>query len=182
MAYVQEHRAAELLASSKHYLYSWTIVDQGGGKWRAPVPRLLGTWGRIGRCRLHTLRRSRCLLCGRWGWWCARARTLPSVIMRHSFRDAFWHSPSERTARNPPAPGGWWCVILAYPGTGQLSWAYRFAYTFWLSGGAALIYSVRSQTHRCGELIQILRVRAAGRDIHIYLRQRACPEMAARGS
>ncbi len=141
MEYVPEHRVAEVQAVST--IHPWTIVDQGGGKWRLCHDYSVGTNKRVPTSPF----------------------TLPSVwdvgptvrpgsfFAKYDIRDGFWHMPIGEDSRKR--------LVVRHPGTGRLIWASRLPFGYL---EAPRLFCALTEA-----LMQRLRVRAAGLGISFYV-------------
>jgi hypothetical protein len=110
MEYVPAHRMQEVQECST--VHPWTIVDQGGGKWRLCHDYSVGT-------NKHSP---------------TAAFTLPSVwdvapvvkpsshFAKYDIRDGFWHVPIGEDSKKR--------LVVRHPGTGRLMWATRLPFGY----------------------------------------------------
>ena len=141
MEYVPAHRAPEVLESST--IHPWTIVDQGGGKWRLCHDYSVGTNRQVPTVSFS--------LPSVWD-------VLPSIkpsscFAKYDIRDGFWHMPVADDSRKR--------LVVRHPGTGRLMWASRLPFGY-----------LDSPRVFCGlteALIGRLRRKAAGKGIHFYV-------------
>ena len=141
MEYVPASRVGEVFEKST--IHPWTIVDQGGGKWRLCHDYSVGTNRRVPTASF----------------------SLPSVwdvvpvirpgshFAKYDIRDGFWHVPIAEDSR---------CrLVVRHPGTGRLIWASRLPFGY-----------LDSPRLFCGlteAIIARVRRRAAGKGIHYYV-------------
>jgi hypothetical protein len=141
MEYVPEHRVAEVLASST--VHPWTIVDQGGGKWRLCHDYSVGTNKQVPTAPFSLP-----------SVWDVGPRVRPgSYFAKYDIRDGFWHMPIGDDSRKR--------LVVRHPGTGRLIWASRLPFGYL---EAPRLFCALTEA-----LMQRLRVRAAGKGIHFYV-------------
>ena len=141
MEYVPAHRLSEVLECST--IHPWTIVDQGGGKWRLCHDYSVGT-------NKHVPTASFVLPSV---WDVAPVVTEGSYFAKYDIRDGFWHVPVGEDSKKR--------LVVRHPGTGRLIWASRLPFGY-----------VESPRLFCGlteAVISRLRRQAAGRGIHFYV-------------
>jgi hypothetical protein len=141
MEYVPERRVAEVLATST--IHPWTIVDQGGGKWRLCHDYSVGTNKQVPTApfSLPTV------------WDVGPAVRPGSHFAKYDIRDGFWHMPIGDDSRKR--------LVVRHPGTGRLIWASRLPFGYL---EAPRLFCAMTEA-----LMQRLRVRAAGRGIHFFV-------------
>ena len=141
MEYVPLERMEEVKACST--IHPWTIVDQGGGKWRLCHDYSVGTNKQVPTAHFSLP-----------SVWDAAAAIRPGSFMaKYDIRDGFWHCPIAKGSRKR--------LVVRHPGTGRLMWASRLPFGY-----------VDSPRLFCGlteALIARLRRRAAGMGIHYYV-------------
>ena len=141
MEYVPASRLAEVLESST--ISPWTIVDQGGGKWRLCHDYSVGT-NRVVPSAAFTLP----------SVWDARADIRPgSHFGKYDIRDGFWHVPIADDSKRR--------LVVRHPGTGRLMWASRLPFGY-----------IESPRLFCGiteAVIARLRKQCAGLGIHFHV-------------
>ena len=140
MEYVPASRLAEVEAVST--IHPWTIVDQGGGKWRLCHDYSVGTNKRVATApfALPSV------------WDVLPEVTESSCFAKYDIRDGFWHVPIADDSKKR--------LVVRHPGTGRLIWATRLPFGY-----------VESPRLFCGvteAIMARLRRRAAGRDISFY--------------
>ena len=141
MEYVPAHRLAEVLESST--ISPWTIVDQGGGKWRLCHDYSVGT-NRVVPSAAFSLP----------SVWDARSSIRPgSHFAKYDIRDGFWHVPIADDSKKR--------LVVRHPGTGRLMWASRLPFGY--------IESPRLFCSLTEAVIGRLRKQAAGLGIHFYV-------------
>ena len=141
MEYVPADRIAEVEAVST--IHPWTIVDQGGGKWRLCHDYSVGTNKQVPTAAFSLPS----------VWDAARSVKPSSHFAKYDIRDGFWHCPVAEDSRKR--------LVVRHPGTGRLLWASRLPFGY-----------VDSPRLFCGlteALIARLRKRAAGLGIHYYV-------------
>jgi hypothetical protein len=141
MEYVPSEMAAEVEALST--IHPWTIVDQGGGKWRLCHDYSVGT-NRVvpsGPFSLPTV-------------WDVSPIVKPgSRFAKYDIRDGFWHVPIAPDSRKR--------LVVRHPGDGRLLWASRLPFGF--------LEAPRLFCSLTEAIIQRLRLRAAGRGMHFFV-------------
>ena len=141
MEYVPAEHVAEVRQFST--ISPWTIVDQGGGKWRLCHDYSVGT-NRVVATAPFTLPSV---------WDVAPAVKPGSFFAKYDIRDGFWHCPVGVSSRKR--------LVVRHPGTGRLMWASRLPFGY-----------LDSPRLFCGlteAIIGRLRERAAGLDIQFYV-------------
>ena len=141
MEYVPAHRLDEVLSCST--IHPWTIVDQGGGKWRLCHDYSVGINKQVPTASfvLPTV------------WDAARVIKPSSYFAKYDIRDGFWHVPIGDDSRKR--------LVVRHPGTGRLMWASRLPFGY-----------LEAPRLFCGlteALIERLRRQAAGRGIHFLV-------------
>ena len=141
MEYVPASRIAEVMASST--IHPWTIVDQGGGKWRLCHDYSVGTNRQVPTAAfvLPTV------------WDATPTIKEGSHFAKYDIRDGFWHMPIGDDSRKR--------LVVRHPGTGRLMWASRLPFGY-----------LEAPRLFCGLTEAVaarLRKRAAGRGIHFYV-------------
>lgn len=134
--------AVEMVRSSS-IVHPWSIVDQGGGKWRLCHDYSVGTNRYVSTSPFD--------LCDVWD---VRQVLKPSSFMaKYDVRDGFWNCAVAQASRKR--------LVVRHPGTGRLMWASRLPFGF-----------LDSPRLFCGvteALAQRLRRRAAGLGIHFFV-------------
>lgn len=143
MEYVPAHRLEEVQSVST--IHPWTIVDQGGGKWRLCHDYSVGT-NRHAPTAAFTLPSV---------WDVAPVVKPGSHFAKYDIRDGFWHVPIGEDSKKR--------LVVRHPGTGRLMWATRLPFGY-----------LDSPRLFCGlteALMSRLRARAAreGKDIKFYV-------------
>ena len=141
MEYIPESRCAEVLATAT--IHPWTIVDQGGGKWRLCHDYSTGTNRRV-PSYAFTLPSV---------WDVAPVVTNTSFFAKYDIRDGFWHVPIADDSKKR--------LVVRHPGTGRLIWATRLPFGY-----------LEAPRLFCGvteAVIARLRQRAAGKGIYFYV-------------
>ena len=141
MEYVPEASVDEVMSSST--IHPWTIVDQGGGKWRLCHDYSVGT-NRIVATAPFTLPSV---------WDAVASVKSGSCFAKYDIRDGFWHCPVAPDSRKR--------LVVRHPGTGRLMWASRLPFGY-----------LDSPRLFCGlteAIAERLRKRAAGRGIHFFV-------------
>ena len=141
MEYVPAHRVPEVLESST--IHPWTIVDQGGGKWRLCHDYSVGT-NRIVPSASFALPSV---------WDARRCVTPTSCFAKYDIRDGFWHVPIAEDSKKR--------LVVRHPGTGRLIWATRLPFGY--------IDSPRIFCALTEAVISRLRKKAAGMGIHFFV-------------
>ena len=141
MEYVPAHRVKEVLESST--IHPWTIVDQGGGKWRLCHDYSVGT-NRIVPSASFALPSV---------WDVRKCVTTTSCFAKYDIRDGFWHVPIAEDSKRR--------LVVRHPGTGRLIWATRLPFGY--------IDSPRIFCALTEAVMARLRKRAAGRGIHFFV-------------
>ena len=141
MEYVPAHRLEEVLGGST--IHPWTIVDQGGGKWRLCHDYSVGINKQVPTASfvLPTV------------WDAARVIKRTSCFAKYDIRDGFWHMPIGDDSRRR--------LVVRHPGTGRLMWASRLPFGY-----------LEAPRLFCGlteAVIERLRQQAAGRGIHFLV-------------
>ena len=141
MEYVPAHRLEEVLGCST--IHPWTIVDQGGGKWRLCHDYSVGINKQVPTASfvLPTV------------WDAARVIKPSSFFAKYDIRDGFWHMPIGDDSRKR--------LVVRHPGTGRLMWASRLPFGY-----------LEAPRLFCGlteAVIERLRQKAAGRGIHFLV-------------
>ena len=141
MEYVPEGSAAEVLSTST--VHPWTIVDQGGGKWRLCHDYSVGI-NKVVPTTSFVLP----------SVWDVRTHVKPGThFAKYDIRDGFWHAPI--------APGSRKRLVVRHPGTGRLMWATRLPFGY-----------VDSPRLFCGlteAVVDRLRKQAAGKGIKFFV-------------
>ena len=141
MEYVPSAAVEEVRRCS--IVHPWTIVDQGGGKWRLCHDYSVGTNRYVSTSPFD--------LCDVWD---VRNVMKPSSYMaKYDVRDGFWNCAVAQESRKR--------LVVRHPGTGRLMWASRLPFGF-----------LDSPRLFCGvteALAQRLRLRAAGMGIHFFV-------------
>ena len=141
MEYVPLHRLDEVLASST--IHPWTIVDQGGGKWRLCHDYSVGT-NRVVPTASFSLP----------SVWDVRPSVKPSsYFAKYDIRDGFWHVPIAEGSKKR--------LVVRHPGTGRLMWATRLPFGYL---EAPRIFCALTEA-----VVSRLRKKAAGLGIHFYV-------------
>ena len=141
MEYVPASRVPEVLACST--IHPWTIVDQGGGKWRLCHDYSVGT-NKVVPTAPFVLPSV---------WDVAPVVKKTSFFAKYDIRDGFWHVPIGEDSKKR--------LVVRHPGTGRLIWATRLPFGY-----------IESPRLFCGlteAVIARLRRRAAGKGIHFYV-------------
>lgn len=141
MEYVPADQIAEVRQMS--VVHPWTVVDQGGGKWRLCHDYSVGTNRQASTAPFA--------LPSVWD-------VVPSVsensrFAKYDIRDGFWHCPVAPSSRKR--------LVVRHPGTGRLMWASRLPFGY-----------IDSPRLFCGlteAVIGRCREKAAGRGIHFYV-------------
>ena len=141
MEYVPAHRVKEVLESST--IHPWTIVDQGGGKWRLCHDYSVGT-NRIVPSASFALPSV---------WDVRKCVTPTSCFAKYDIRDGFWHVPIAEDSKRR--------LVVRHPGTGRLIWATRLPFGY--------IDSPRIFCALTEAVMARLRKRAAGKGIHFFV-------------
>ena len=141
MEYVPAHRLSEVLESST--IHPWTIVDQGGGKWRLCHDYSVGT-NKVVPTAAFTLP----------SVWDTLVHIKPgSHFAKYDIRDGFWHVPIADDSKRR--------LVVRHPGTGRLMWATRLPFGY-----------LESPRLFCGiteAVIARLRKQCAGMGIHFHV-------------
>jgi hypothetical protein len=141
MEYVPAHRLPEILESST--ISPWTIVDQGGGKWRLCHDYSVGT-NRVVPTAAFSLP----------SVWDVQANIKPgSHFAKYDIRDGFWHVPVADDSRRR--------LVVRHPGTGRLLWCSRLPFGY--------VESPRLFCAMTEAIIERLRSQAAGLGIHFHV-------------
>lgn len=141
MEYVPAHRLPEILESST--ISPWTIVDQGGGKWRLCHDYSVGT-NRVVPTAAFSLP----------SVWDVQANIKPgSHFAKYDIRDGFWHVPVADDSRRR--------LVVRHPGTGRLLWCSRLPFGY--------VESPRLFCAMTEAIIERLRNQAAGLGIHFHV-------------
>ena len=143
MEYVPAHRLAEVQECST--VHPWTIVDQGGGKWRLCHDYSVGT-NKHAPTAAFTLPSV---------WDVAPVVKPSSSFAKYDIRDGFWHVPIGEDSKKR--------LVVRHPGTGRLMWATRLPFGY-----------LDSPRLFCGlteALVSRLRARAAkaGKALHFFV-------------
>ena len=141
MEYVPASRLEEV--SEYSTIHPWTIVDQGGGKWRLCHDYSVGTNKRVATAPFA--------LPSVWD-------VLPDIkegsyFAKYDIRDGFWHVPIADDSKKR--------LVVRHPGTGRLIWATRLPFGY-----------VESPRLFCGiteAIMARLRKRVAGLGISYYV-------------
>eukprot|EP00966_Prymnesium_polylepis_P053455 1236110-Prymnesium_polylepis.1 len=123
MEYVPASRLAEVEAVST--IHPWTIVDQGGGKWRLCHDYSVGT-NKVVPTAPFVLPSV---------WDVVGAVKPGSRFAKYDIRDGFWHMPIGEDSKKR--------LVVRHPGTGRLIWASRLPFGYlgpeavlWVDRGA----------------------------------------------
>ncbi|MDA0949014.1 MAG: reverse transcriptase domain-containing protein, partial [Planctomycetota bacterium] len=139
MEYVPAHRIEEVQSAST--IHPWTIVDQGGGKWRLCHDYSVGT-NRHAPTAAFTLPSV---------WDVAPVVEPGSFFAKYDIRDGFWHVPIGEDSKKR--------LVVRHPGTGRLMWATRLPFGYLDSPRLfcglteALMSRLRSRAAREGKAI-----------------------------
>ena len=110
MEYVPAHRVAEVLEYST--IHPWTIVDQGGGKWRLCHDYSVGTNRQVPTAAFAMT-----------SVWDVVTTVKPtSFFAKYDIRDGFWHVPIADDSKKR--------LVVRHPGTGRLIWATRLPFGY----------------------------------------------------
>ena len=124
-------------------VHPWTVVDQGGGKWRLCHDYSVGL-NRVASTAPFSLP----------SVWDVAPSVGPSThFAKYDIRDGFWHCPIAKDARKR--------FVVRHPGTGRLMWASRLPFGY-----------LDSPRLFCGlteAIISRCRARAAGLNIRFYV-------------
>ena len=141
MEYVPAEAVEEVRRSAT--IHPWTIVDQGGGKWRLCHDYSVGT-NRIVATAPFDMQ----------SVWDVVPSVRPgSHFAKYDIRDGFWHCPVAPDSRKR--------LVVRHPGTGRLLWASRLPFGY-----------LDSPRLFCGlteALVGRLRQQVAGLDIQFYV-------------
>ena len=141
MEYVPASRVGEVLESST--IHPWTIVDQGGGKWRLCHDYSVGT-NRVVPSAAFSLP----------SVWDVKKCVKPSsCFAKYDIRDGFWHVPIAEDSKRR--------LVVRHPGTGRLIWATRLPFGY--------IDSPRIFCALTEAIMARLRKKAAGKGIHFFV-------------
>ena len=124
-------------------IHPWTIVDQGGGKWRLCHDYSVGT-NRVVPTAPFSLPTV---------WDVSPVVRTSSHFAKYDIRDGFWHVPIAESSRKR--------LVVRHPGTGRLMWATRLPFGY-----------LESPRIFCGlteAIVQRLREQAKGKGIHFYV-------------
>ena len=141
MEYVPDDRVEELIEEST--IHPWTIVDQGGGKWRLCHDYSVGT-NRVVPSAPFSMTSV---------WDVLPTMKRGSHFAKYDIRDGFWHCPVAAESRKR--------LVVRHPGTGRLMWATRLPFGY-----------IDSPRLFCGlteALVARLRKQVAGQGIHYYV-------------
>ena len=140
MEHVPLSEVASVRASST--IHPWTIVDQGGGKWRLCHDYSVGT-NRVVATAPFSLPSV---------WDVAPTVGEGSFFAKYDIRDGFWHCPIAPDSRKR--------LVVRHPGTGRLMWATRLPFGY-----------LDSPRLFCGlteAVVARVRKKAVGLGIHLY--------------
>jgi hypothetical protein len=141
MEYVPESRMQEVLESST--IHPWTIVDQGGGKWRLCHDYSVGTNKTVPTASFSMAS----------AWEVAPIVRPGSHFSKYDIRDGFWHVPIADDSKKR--------LVVRHPGTGRLIWATRLPFGYL---EAPRLFCAVTEA-----IASRLRKKAAGRGIHFYV-------------
>ena len=110
MEYVPEDRIEEIYSRST--VHPWTIVDQGGGKWRLCHDYSVGTNRVAATAPFHLPS----------VWDVVPSIAKGSFFAKYDIRDGFWHCPIDPDSRHR--------LVVRHPGTGRLMWASRLPFGY----------------------------------------------------
>ena len=141
MEYVPASRLAEVQAHST--VHPWTIVDQGGGKWRL--------------CHDYSVGTNRCAPTAAFSmpsvWDVEPVIEAGSHFAKYDIRDGFWHVPIAEDSKKR--------LVVRHPGTGRLMWASRLPFGYL---DAPRVFCSLTEA-----IVERLRRQAAGKGIHFYV-------------
>ena len=141
MEYVPASHVGEVMREST--IHPWTVVDQGGGKWRLCHDYSVGT-NRVVPTASFTMTSV---------WDVVPTLKEGSHFAKYDIRDGFWHMPIAEGSRKH--------LVVRHPGTGRLMRASRLPFGY-----------LEAPRLFCGlteALIHRLRRRAAGRGIQFHV-------------
>jgi hypothetical protein len=141
MEYVPASAVSEVEAVST--VHPWTIVDQGGGKWRLCHDYSVGTNRRAPTASFVLP-----------SVWDAAGSIRPgSYFAKYDIRDGFWHMPIAPDSRKR--------LVVRHPGTGRLMWASRLPFGY--------VDAPRLFCSLTEALADRLRAQVAGKGIHYFV-------------
>ena len=124
-------------------IHPWTIVDQGGDKWRLCHDYSVGT-NRVASTAPFALP----------SVWDVSPCVKPgSHFAKYDIRDGFWHCPVAPSSRKR--------LVVRHPGTGRLMWATRLPFGY--------LDSPRLFCKLTEEIVERVRRRVGGRGIHLFV-------------
>jgi hypothetical protein len=141
MEYVPANAVSEVEAVST--VHPWTIVDQGGGKWRLCHDYSVGTNRRAPTASF--------VLPSVWD--AAQSIRPGSYFAKYDIRDGFWHMPIAPDSRKR--------LVVRHPGTGRLMWASRLPFGY---VDAPRLFCALTEA-----LADRLRAQVAGKGIHYFV-------------
>ena len=124
-------------------IHPWTIVDQGGGKWRLCHDYSVGT-NRVVPTASFSLPEV---------WDVAPVVKESSHFAKYDIRDGFWHMPIASDSRKR--------LVVRHPGTGRLIWASRLPFGY---VEAPRVFCALTEA-----VIGRVRSRCAGKGIHFFV-------------
>ena len=141
MEYIPDDHIGEVI--EKATVHPWTIVDQGGGKWRLCHDYSVGT-NRVVPSAPFSMTSV---------WDVAPTLNESSHFAKYDIRDGFWHCPVALESRKR--------LVVRHPGTGRLMWATRLPFGY-----------IDSPRLFCGlteAVVARLRKQVVGKGVHYYV-------------